>query len=547
MFFDDKITSKQLIWIIGIGLIIVLFGWNNVLELRAEEPRRAVVSMEMAFFNNYIIPKISGWSYYNKPPVFNWVMVLFFKLFNSFEEWVVRMPSLISLLILAFANYKIVQQWLSKKIAILSSLFFLTSADILFYGTVNSGEIDLFYSTLVYLQIMSLFVFWEKRNYLFLFLGAYFFAAVGFLTKGIPSIAFQALSLLALIVYSKEWKWLFRWQHFFGLLVFLIIVVGYFYTYAQEEDVTGFLVRQFKEASQRTGLETKFLDTAIQFFTFPFLLGKLIIPWVLFLPLLFLKKVRQVVWENKLLRFAIIFCITNLPIYWFSGDFRSRYMYMFLPCLCIIIAAIFEKNAKEYKYYTILEKLFIGITIVIPIAAVTAVFLPQTQHLPNMLMKSIFVFVVGGSIAYAYVKSEKNKVYYFILSIVCARLLFNFAYLPALQEQSQALTYRDEMKKIAAVTNNEQVFLYGKVHEFKSDASIGLLKFKEVELTTAPLIAYQIPYYLMKYTQKPLVFHEKMQRGNYYILPKAMQENEVPIFQFKDKWLQKEMVLIKAK
>ena len=44
------------------------------MELRGEESRRAVVTMEMIFTDHYLAPTLHGLPYYNKPPVFNWVV-----------------------------------------------------------------------------------------------------------------------------------------------------------------------------------------------------------------------------------------------------------------------------------------------------------------------------------------------------------------------------------------------------------------------------------------------------------------------------------------
>ena len=536
------IKLKHLLIISIIGLLIVLFGWQGVLELRAEEPRRAVVAMEMLFSDNYIIPKISGWSYYNKPPVFNWIMVLFFKLFNSLEEWVVRMPSLVSLLVLAVVNYKIVKKWLDKKIAVLSSLFFLTSAEILFYGSINSGEIDFFYSLIVFLQVMSLFHFYEKKNYLLLFLCSYFLMATGLLTKGLTSFAFQVFSLFGLVLYSKNWKIAFTWQHLAGIIVLITTIGGYLYAYNQYDDALNIVINQFKEASDRV---TSLLKTIVNFFLFPFFLGKLVFPWALFLPFLIIKNIRQQLWDNKLLRYGVFFCVTNLPLYWLSGNLKGRYLYMFFPFLCLFAAYAFCRVDSSNKYFDSVKKIFSVITFLVPIASVVAVFVPITAGLPNFVLKSILVFAIASFLVYCYYKTKQYGIYYFILIVITARLLFNFTYLPALQQQSKTLVYRNEMKKITAITKNEQVFLYGEPHQFKAKATIGSLKIKERTLTTAPLIAYQIPYYLTKYTEKPLIFHEVMETGNYYILPKKMLESELPLYTFFDLWLNSEMVLIR--
>ena len=172
--------EQKLLILGGLLILVALFGWNHIIELRAEEPRRAIVSIEMFLSHNYLVPEINGWPYYNKPPVFNWWMILFFKFFGSFDEWVVRGSSLFAFLLCAILNYFFVQKHLGKKVALLSSLFLVSAADLLFYGTVNSGEIDLFFTCITYLQVISIFWFFDKKQYVYLFMASYFFAGSGY-------------------------------------------------------------------------------------------------------------------------------------------------------------------------------------------------------------------------------------------------------------------------------------------------------------------------------------------------------------------------------
>ncbi|MDZ7847762.1 MAG: hypothetical protein U5L96_13900 [Owenweeksia sp.] len=117
----------------------------------------------------------------------------------------------------------------------------------------------------------------------------YFLLTLGFLTKGIPSLAFQALTLLAMVFYERKWRWLISLPHLAGIALMLALGGTYFYLYGLQDDVMGFLVRQFKEASQRTGLETNAMDTLWQSLSFPLLMAKLLLPWSL-LAVFFLKK-----------------------------------------------------------------------------------------------------------------------------------------------------------------------------------------------------------------------------------------------------------------
>ena len=101
-----KMSRKILIIIIVPTALLALFGWLGVYGLQGEEPRRALISIEMLKDGDYIFPHMFGWMYYNKPPLFNWLMVGFFQIMGTINEWAVRMPSTLSIIFLAFLNSK---------------------------------------------------------------------------------------------------------------------------------------------------------------------------------------------------------------------------------------------------------------------------------------------------------------------------------------------------------------------------------------------------------------------------------------------------------
>ncbi|MEZ5171941.1 MAG: glycosyltransferase family 39 protein [Bacteroidia bacterium] len=209
---------RQLIILAFCILLPVLFLWQNVMELRAEEPRRAIVSLEMFLTGDWGIPKINGWSYYNKPPFFNWIMAICFALFNSLEEWVVRFPSLFSACLHALIIYKVCTYYFKRETAILAGFIYITFGEILFFGSITSGEIDLFFSLITFLQVLAIFHFDKINRPWLMYSLSYLLVAVGFLTKGLPSIAFQVLTLCGWLAYNRRIKMLFHPAHFAGIL-----------------------------------------------------------------------------------------------------------------------------------------------------------------------------------------------------------------------------------------------------------------------------------------------------------------------------------------
>ena len=70
----------------------------------------------------------------------------------------VRLPSILSVFAIAALHYRTSNNYIGKQAALLSALFYVTSADILFYFSLL-GEIDLFFDLLVYLKCILIFHF----------------------------------------------------------------------------------------------------------------------------------------------------------------------------------------------------------------------------------------------------------------------------------------------------------------------------------------------------------------------------------------------------
>lgn len=529
---------KVLLGLILIGLLIALFGWLDVMGLRAEEPRRALVSIEMMMNGDYILPHMFGWAYYNKPPLFNWVMILFFKLFGGTSEWVVRMPSMISLILLSFINYKVVKRYINKEVAILSSLFILTSAEILFYGSLVSGEIDLFFTLVIYLHIMAIFLCLQQKKYLLLFLLSYFLTGVGFLTKGLPSIAFQGLTLVTALFLYRKIRLIYNWRHFLGLSVFLVITGGYIYLLYLKGEHTGFLVRQFKEASQRTVLETSIVDTLWGVIKVPVNIIKLLLPWSLFFLVIFRKGLLEKVKENKLVLFSVFFILVNLPLYWFTGDFKPRYIYPLIPFFCIILGYFYLSNSSKFtKSIQVIEVIFGIAILLIPAVIFATFFIPELRTIKTNHLISLIVIVLGVALYYFYLRMPEIRIYLVVLLLILARIAMNNIYLPLYKNESRTTYYKNKVEAMLTLTKGESIYMTGEPHVYNSVIQLGEKQILTQEVKTAPILAFQIPYYITQQTGKVVVFEEEMKPGKYYLIDKYFYEDENAsvVYEFLDK------------
>lgn len=543
----EKADNRLLIALIVILLPVSLFYGSGVLELRAEEPRRAIVALEMYLSGNYIVPKINGTDYYNKPPLFNWLIAACYKLFNSFDECVVRFPSLLSLLLTGIVHYFFSRRYIGSKVALVSALCFITSSDIFYYGTINAGEIDLFYTLLVYLQVVSIFIFYERKQYFLLFTVSYLITSLGVITKGPPSLAFQALTLLVWFVYNKEFKRLFYWQHLTGIAVLVLVAGGYFYMYAQQADIVGLLTRLTKEATQRTAAEGGIWKSLTGFIVFPFLVWRLLLPWSVFVFAMLRKDAWHIIKQNRFVLFCLLFIAANFIIYSLSSEVRNRYIYMFFPFITTLLMYLYYQDERRFVTVKLwLNRLFLLAMVLGTIACVALPIMPYVKQLNYIWLKAILYALVCACITYWYWTSRFNMLVVVLFAIVI-RLSFPIFYYPVVADNEYS--YKLHADKILSIANGGEIFWADNAYVFTSDIKLGPLSVGKRTHTTASLIAYQIPYYITKQSGKIMQFTTMIEKDKLYLSPESFVDGKSVdvLYTMKDNWMQRQLLLVRAK
>ena len=181
------------------------------------------------------------------------------------------------------------------------------------------------------------------------------------------------------------------------------------------------------------------------------------------------------------------------------------------------------------------------------LAFLAAPFITQTAELNFIIYKSIGLSLAGFILLYFLRKQPTYRLYYFFLFLFILRIGFNLTYVPALAKESRQLIYKKHISSVLQLTNNQPVHWYGAPYTFESDASIGPITFKQVKLTSAPLLAYQIPYYLTKENGHIMQFDTILQKNQYYMSHEEfIQEKDIEVlYDFEDKWIRKRIVLFK--
>ncbi|MGS0526042.1 ArnT family glycosyltransferase [Zobellia nedashkovskayae] len=314
-------------------LIIILYTislFYNLYHapLYSEEPRRALVALEMLLNNNFIVTTILNETFYDHPPLWNIVLAGSIKLFG-YNTFALRFPSAFSFLLTGIITFYMGRKYIGLKFGLLSALYYLVCADLYFYFSLTA-EIDIFYSLLVILSIFSVFHFYQQKRLYHLFGFAYFFITLAFLTKGFASFAFIIITLGVYLLYNRDLKLLFSWPHIFSAALSAAVVYFYFYIYGSYEDLGKYISEMWELTHQRTLLGDRFSGIIKHLIFYPLNFVAVIFPATLFLLFIWKKEqIRNIKTQPYLIFFSYYFYCKLFSLLDFTWSKDAICLYVF--------------------------------------------------------------------------------------------------------------------------------------------------------------------------------------------------------------------------
>lgn len=162
-----------------------------------DEPRYAEVAREMSI-SGYLVPRVNGEVYTEKPPLLFWSMAAFGTLFGEVNEWATRLPSIVSGVYVVGLLFLLARRMFNTRVALWSALVLITCFR--FWYQARRGQIDVM---LTAAMLTALYAFWrwdESRKNAWL-ATAYAAVGAGMLAKGPPALVFPLL-----FIFSFYWK-----------------------------------------------------------------------------------------------------------------------------------------------------------------------------------------------------------------------------------------------------------------------------------------------------------------------------------------------------
>lgn len=420
-----------------------------------DEAKNAGAAREMFVNNNWIVPTFNGELRADKPPLHYWFMLISYKIFGV-SAFSARFFSALFGVLTILSTFHFTRKFVDQKVAILSA--FVLSAAIFFVQEFHLAVPDPF---LIFFVSFGLFNFYEfyKNNKSIKGWIFYISLGLGILAKGPVAILLPGLAILFFLVVKKDlnWKTLKRLNPFFGGILSLSIATPWFYLVHKAtngEFTKGFFlehnISRFSSEMEGHG--------GLPFVTWAFvLLGLLPFSFFIIQSFIFSWKQRK---SNDFILFSLLISIVFVLFFSISFTKLPNYPMPSYPFIAILIAFYLQgvlKNSISWKGYKISLWVYIGISILIPIAAYIALAYAEIQLFEQRFL-SLFLLIlpIGSILSLIYFQKKKIKESILALGIsamLLSGILFSVIY-PNLLTQSPVTLAKKYMN------SNSEVILY---------------------------------------------------------------------------------------
>jgi 4-amino-4-deoxy-L-arabinose transferase-like glycosyltransferase len=459
---------------LALALPVLLLNLGRM-PLLVDEPIRALVALEMHYSGHFFQPTLQGLPYYNKPPLFNWLLIALFRLTGRQDEFILRLPTVAALLLYAAAIWRVLRPRLGSKVAFTVALAFATTGRVLFYDSFF-GLIDLWHAGLTWLGFMAIWHYGERGQWLKLFIVTYLLTAVGFLLKGLPSIVFQGIALLVYFLSVRQWRRLFSWQHVGGGLVLLAVLGTYFLIYSRHNSLDIAFKTLWSQSSQRTVAAQPLAESVRYVLLFPFDFIKHFLPWTLLIVCFLRPALRAAVWQQPFLRYNALLFLAILPVYWLSPATIPRYLFMLVPLLLTVLVPLYYQlqvaRAWPARWLDTLLLLLLLACSLLVLAAPLIHIVPHATH-TSLPVGSIVVGawawsvgIAGGLLLLAYLfwKLVDYRLLLLAYFLLVLRLAFDVFVFPARLLTSPEVPYRATALRIGRETRGRPLVLLPHAH-----------------------------------------------------------------------------------
>ena len=326
-------------WAVLLVVGAIYFGRLTTLPVCGEESRWASSAREMIATGDWIVPRQQGQLFAERPPLGTWAMGLVGLLRGQVDAVAVRLPSALATVLLSALIYAYGRIFLARRGALCAALAYATFGQVLQIGRLGESEalFSLFLAAALLVWHASYVRHWPQA------LGwcaGYALVALAALVKGPQAPVYFLAVAGGLLVWQREWRRLFSWQHALGLAVFAGLIACWQIPFWRATDLQSVLDIWTGLARDRFSLA----GLVKHLVSYPLETFGCLLPWSPLLVALVDPRVRRGWGEYRpLLTFLVLALAVTYPTVWFSAGARGRYYMPLYPCFALLAGIVVER------------------------------------------------------------------------------------------------------------------------------------------------------------------------------------------------------------
>jgi 4-amino-4-deoxy-L-arabinose transferase len=312
-----------------------------------DETRYAEIPREMLATGDWIVPRLNGLRYFEKPVFGYWLTALSILSFGE-NRFAVRLPSALATGLSAMLLVLVLRRSGYTSSALLVAAIFLTSLEVYILGVFNS--LDPVFSLFVTASLVCFYFAYQAcgSRARFQWLAVFGVACgLGFLTKGFLAFVIPIVTIGPFLLWQKRWKDLFTLPWIPFLIAVIIILPWAIMVHLREPDYWRYfiVVEHFERFASPA---SQSLHPEPFWFLVPYLIGGAI-PWTFALPAA-IKGLREAGCRDPLMQYAL--CWLVFPFFLLSTSEGKLGTYV-LPCfapLSLFLAVGLAQSMKESEF-----------------------------------------------------------------------------------------------------------------------------------------------------------------------------------------------------
>jgi len=324
-----------------VGLTVLLYFVRlTALPIRGEETTWATIAQEMIQSGDWIVPRVQGEAFVDRPPLHSWLMAGIGLLRGQVDLLAIRLPSVLAILLVSILLYVYCRTFLSPAGAFAAGGAFVTAGQVLDLGRV--GENEAVFTLLISASLIAWHGCWLQSRRLSAWTIGYSLAALAAMQKGIQGPVYFVAATGAYLVWTKSWRDLFDRRHLAGIGVFAALLGSWLVPFCLLTSWQTGIDMWLRTVVVRLGTGGLIKHIA----TYPFETVACLLPWSAMFLALADRRVRQALGRPALqVQFAMIAIAITYPSVWFAAHARGRYFMPLYPLFAVVLGQTIETCA----------------------------------------------------------------------------------------------------------------------------------------------------------------------------------------------------------